>query len=207
VSRCYRGRRRAARHPQGKAIRFAGDDVREFQSRTSTGVRGMTLKGGDEVISLSILHRVGTTRKSARPICASPRGRRKRKASRNLTPERFAELAEREQFILTVCANGYGKLSSAYEYRRTNRGGQGITNIDNIASPQRPDAGRSPASPRDCRAPDQLMLVTDQAKLIRLRALGNPSLAARDRPRQSRGGRAPVQRGETAANMSSHRSR
>jgi DNA gyrase subunit A len=46
---------------QGKAIRFAGDDVREFQSRTSTGVRGMLLKGDDEVISLSILHRVGTT--------------------------------------------------------------------------------------------------------------------------------------------------
>ncbi|HTM95678.1 MAG TPA: DNA gyrase subunit A, partial [Croceibacterium sp.] len=42
---------------QGKAIRFAGDDVREFQSRTSTGVRGMTLKGDDEVVSLSILHR------------------------------------------------------------------------------------------------------------------------------------------------------
>jgi DNA gyrase subunit A len=45
----------------------------------------------------------------------------------------MAELAAREEFILTVCANGYGKLSSAYEYRRTGRGGQGITNIDNIA--------------------------------------------------------------------------
>ena len=45
----------------GKAIRFAGDDVREFQSRTSTGVRGVTLKGDDEVISLSVLHRVGAT--------------------------------------------------------------------------------------------------------------------------------------------------
>src|SRR3569623_1734071 len=44
---------------QGKAIRFAGDDVREFQSRNSTGVRGMTLKRDDEVISLSILHKVG----------------------------------------------------------------------------------------------------------------------------------------------------
>ncbi len=42
------------------------------------------------------------------------------------------ELAAREEFILTVCANGYGKPSSAYEYRRTGRGGQGITNIDNI---------------------------------------------------------------------------
>ncbi|PNB47003.1 DNA gyrase subunit A, partial [Pseudomonas sp. FW305-130] len=46
---------------QGKAIRFAADEVREFQSRNSTGVRGMTLKGDDEVISLSILHRVGAT--------------------------------------------------------------------------------------------------------------------------------------------------
>ncbi len=46
---------------QGKAIRFAGDDVREFQSRNSTGVRGMRLADGDEVISLSILHKVGTT--------------------------------------------------------------------------------------------------------------------------------------------------
>lgn len=44
---------------QGKAIRFAGDDVREFQSRNSTGVRGMRLADGDEVISLSILHRGG----------------------------------------------------------------------------------------------------------------------------------------------------
>src|SRR5690606_33864017 len=44
---------------QGKAIRFDGEDVREFVSRTSTGVRGMRLKEGDEVVSLSILHRVG----------------------------------------------------------------------------------------------------------------------------------------------------
>src|SRR3546814_15849320 len=46
--------------------------------------------------------------------------------------ERFAELSGRAQFILTVCANGYGKLSSASEYRRTGRGGHGIHNIDNI---------------------------------------------------------------------------
>src|SRR3546814_9730256 len=44
---------------QGKAIRFAGDDVREFQSRNSTGVRGMRLAAGDEVLSLSILPRTG----------------------------------------------------------------------------------------------------------------------------------------------------
>jgi DNA gyrase subunit A len=102
---------------QGKAIRFAADEVREFTSRTSTGVRGMALKGEDEVISLSILHRVGTPARSARITCVrAVEGREGRRTS--LTPERMAELAA-EQFILTVCANGYGKLSSAYEYRRT----------------------------------------------------------------------------------------
>jgi DNA gyrase subunit A len=79
-----------------------------------------------------------------------------------IAAERFAELAEKEQFILTVCANGYGKLSSAFEYRRTNRGGQGITNIDNIAR-----NGPVVASFTATKA-DQLMLVTDQAKLIRI---------------------------------------
>ena len=73
----------------------------------------------------------------------------------------FERLRGAEQFILTVCANGYGKLSSAYEYRRTGRGGQGITNIDNIAR-NGPVVASFPAT----RA-DQLMLVTDQAKLIR----------------------------------------
>jgi DNA gyrase subunit A len=95
-----------------------------------------------------------------------------------MAPERFAELAEREQFILTVCANGYGKLSSAYEYRRAGRGGQGITNIDNIAR-----NGPVVASFTATKA-DQLMLVTDQAKLIRigldsLRVIGRGSAGVR----------------------------
>jgi DNA gyrase subunit A len=90
----------------------------------------------------------------------------------------MAELAEREQFILTICANGYGKLSSAYEYRRTGRGGQGITNIDNIAR-----NGPVVASFTATQA-DQLMLVTDQAKLIRmglntLRVIGRGSAGVR----------------------------
>jgi DNA gyrase subunit A len=79
-----------------------------------------------------------------------------------MSAERFAELSEREQFILTVCANGYGKLSSAYEYRRTGRGGQGVVNIDNIER-----NGPVVASFNTTKA-DQLMLVTDQAKLIRI---------------------------------------
>jgi DNA gyrase subunit A len=146
---------------QGKAIRFAGDDVREFQSRNSTGVRGMRLAAGDEVISLSILHRVGTTGDEREAyLRAAPWKDNENEPT--LPADRMAELAAREQFILTVCANGYGKLSSAYEYRRTGRGGQGITNIDNIVR-----NGLVVASFPATKA-HQLMLVTNQAKLIRM---------------------------------------
>ncbi|WP_395333139.1 DNA gyrase subunit A [Novosphingobium sp. BL-8H] len=164
---------------QGKAIRFAGDLVREFASRTSTGVKAMTLKEDDEVISLSILHRVGVKDQDEREAYlrfAPWKGEKDGEPS--LDAERYTYLAEMEQFILTVCANGYGKMSSAYEYRRTGRGGQGITNIDNIAR-NGPVVASFPAT----RA-DQLMLVTDQAKLIRLpldslRVIGRGSAGVR----------------------------
>ena len=164
---------------QGKAIRFAGDLVREFASRTSTGVKAMSLKDGDEVISLSILHRVGVTDQDERDAYLRFAPWKGEKDGENpLEDDRFAYLAEKEQFILTVCANGYGKLSSAYEYRRTGRGGQGITNIDNIGR-NGPVVASFPAT----RA-DQLMLVTDQAKLIRLpleslRVIGRGSAGVR----------------------------
>ena len=162
----------------GKAIRFAADEVREFTSRTSTGVRGMMLKGDDEVISLSILHRVGTSSEEREEYVKFAPWKGDREGEPTMSAERMAELTEREQFILTVCANGYGKLSSAYEYRRTGRGGQGITNIDNIAR-NGPVVASFPAT----RA-DQLMLVTDQAKLIRLpleslRVIGRGSAGVR----------------------------
>jgi DNA gyrase subunit A len=163
----------------GKAIRFDGEDVREFVSRTSTGVRGMRLKGNDEVVSLSILHRVGVKDQEERDeyLRFAP-WKAEKEGEPGIPAERFAELAEKEQFILTVCANGYGKLSSAYEYRRTGRGGQGITNIDNIAR-----NGPVVASFTATKA-DQLMLVTDQAKLIRislesLRVIGRGSAGVR----------------------------
>ncbi|WP_093511628.1 DNA gyrase subunit A [Sphingopyxis sp. YR583] len=162
---------------QGKAIRFAGDDVREFQSRNSTGVRGMRLADGDEVISLSILHKVGTTSDEREAyLRAAPWKDNENEPT--LPADRMEELAAREEFILTVCANGYGKLSSAYEYRRTGRGGQGITNIDNIAR-----NGLVVASFPATKV-HQLMLVTDQAKLIRMgldsmRVIGRGSAGVR----------------------------
>ncbi len=162
----------------GKAIRFAGDEVREFQSRNSTGVRGMRLLGDDQVISLSILHRVGTTAEEREAYLRFAPWKAEKEGEPDLSPERFEELRAKEQFILTVCANGYGKMSSAYEYRRTGRGGQGITNIDNIAR-NGPVLASFPATQSD-----QLMLVTDQAKMIRLplaslRVIGRGSAGVR----------------------------
>jgi len=162
----------------GKAIRFAADDIREFQSRNSTGVRAMKLLKGDEVISLSILHRVGTTPEEREDYLRFAPWKPEKEGEPTMSAERIAEMAEREQFILTVCANGYGKLSSAYGYRRTGRGGQGITNIDNIER-NGPVVASFPATKGD-----QLMLVTDQAKLIRmpldsLRVLGRGTAGVR----------------------------
>ncbi len=162
----------------GKAIRFAADDIREFQSRNSTGVRAMKLAAGDEVISLSILTRVGTTPEEREDYLRFAPWKPEKEGEPTMSPERIAEMAEREQFILTVCANGYGKLSSAYGYRRTGRGGQGITNIDNIER-NGPVVASFPATKGD-----QLMLVTDQAKLIRmpldsLRVLGRGTAGVR----------------------------
>jgi DNA gyrase subunit A len=156
----------------GKAIRFAATDVREFQSRTSTGVRGINLAQDDRVISLSILRRVGTSQEEREAYLRAPAWREKDEAS-TLAPERFAELAGNEQFILTVTSNGYGKRSSAYEYRRTNRGGQGITNIVTSAR-NGPVVASFPA-----RNGEQIMLVTDQAKLIRT-MVGDIRIAGRN---------------------------
>ncbi|WP_282073345.1 DNA gyrase C-terminal beta-propeller domain-containing protein, partial [Janibacter hoylei] len=75
----------------------------------------------------------------------------------DIAPERYETLREKEEFILTVCANGYGKVSSAYEYRQIGRGGQGLINIDNIAR-NGPVVASFPVE-----TGEQLMLVTDQA--------------------------------------------
>jgi len=158
----------------GKAIRFGGEDVREFVSRTSTGVRGMKFKeDGDEVVSLAILHEGGRSMEDREAYLKLAPWKFDEGEAPELTAEQ-AEMAEAEEFILTVCANGYGKLSSAYEYRQANRGGMGITNIDNI------ERNGPVVASFTATQSDQLMLVTDQAKLIRisldtLRVIGRAS--------------------------------
>jgi DNA gyrase subunit A len=156
----------------GKAIRFEATAVREFQSRTSTGVRGISLKPDDEVISLSILKGFdATTEERDAYLRAAPW--KENENAPTLSPERMAEFAAAEEFILTVTVNGYGKRTSAYEYRRTNRGGQGITNIE---TSQR--NGCVVAS-FPAHNGEQLMLVTDQAKLIRT-TVGDIRIAGRN---------------------------
>jgi DNA gyrase subunit A len=167
----------------GRAIRFAATDVREFQSRTASGVRGARLQDGDEVISLSILKAFkATTEEREEYLRHAPWRERSDEAAppppREMTDERFEEFRAAEEFILTVCANGYGKRSSAYEYRRIGRGGQGITNIGNL------DRNGPVVASFPAHKGEQLMLVTDQAKLIRMsvgdtRVIGRGSAGVR----------------------------
>lgn len=151
----------------GKCVRFPATDVRVFTGRTSKGVRGMKLKKGDRVISMSVLRHVafGTDERDAYIRVANSR---RRDDADEMTPkdvglsaERFAEMSGTEEFLLTVTENGYGKRTSAYEYRIASRGGQGITNIETSKR-----NGRVVASFPVYDA-DQLVMVTDAGQLIR----------------------------------------
>ena len=132
---------------QGKAIRFAVDDIRVFAGRNSVGVRGVKLAENDTLISMSILHHVEATpeeraaylrqanaarRAAGEEVMTATGGDDEEATATNLTlsPERFAELSGQEEFLLTVSERGFGKRSSAYEYRLSGRGGQGIWNMD-----------------------------------------------------------------------------
>ena len=156
----------------GKAIRFMATAIREFQSRSSTGVRGVRLLGNDEVISMSILRRAGTTQEEREAYLRSPKWR-DNEGAEGIEADRYAFIAENEQFILTVTENGFGKRTSAYEYRRTNRGGQGITNIDTSER----NGGVVASFP--VRQGEQIMLATDQGKMIRT-TVGSIRIAGRN---------------------------
>ena len=167
----------------GRAIRFKADDVRVFKGRDSTGVRGVRLQDGDEVISMAILGRVDATpeeraayvkhanamRKAlagadAEEDAAAPVEAEDEVADAALTVERIAERGAAEQFILTVTETGFGKRSSAYEYRRTGRGGQGLT-----AHGLGGRAGTRLAAAFPVEETDDLLLVTSGGQMIRTR--------------------------------------
>ncbi len=150
----------------GKCIRFSVTEVRRFQSRTSDGVRGMNLATGDEIVTMSILHHIEPTIEERdaylRFTAAARRGEAAGSTPEGMTAERFAELQAAEELLLSVTANGYGKRTSAYEYRITGRGGQGIINIETSAR------NGHVVSSFPIKDQDQIMMVTDRGRLIRV---------------------------------------
>jgi len=149
----------------GKCIRFPATAVRLFKGRNSDGVRGIKLADGDEVVSMSILHHVDMDQdeKQAylRYAAAKRRGEDPEKPS-EIDEDRLTALEEREEFILSITMNGYGKRTSSYEYRVTGRGGSGIINIE--TSERNGDV----VAAFPIEENDQLMMVTDQGRLIRV---------------------------------------
>jgi DNA gyrase subunit A len=174
---------------QGQCIRFSVTDVRVFKGRDSTGVIGIRLDRGDEVISMAILRHVeaspaeraaylrqasairrasGDESVSGEEILAGdepvpvPENGNGAEEEADLSPERYVAMGAAEQFILTVSEKGYGKRSSAYEYRIAGRGGKGI-----IAMVVNGRNGELAAS-FPVEEGDQIMLITNGGQTIRV---------------------------------------
>ncbi len=156
---------------KGKAIRFPVTDIRVFSGRTSTGVRGIKLKEkDDEVISMSILKHVDVTpdernaylKMASQMLGNDAEGMDVEETDLQLTQERFQELLAKEQILLTISNKGFGKRTSAYEYRTSGRGGQGVANMALTKKNGGEVVATFPVTDSH-----QIMLVTDQGKLIR----------------------------------------
>jgi DNA gyrase subunit A len=169
----------------GKAIRFAVGDVRVFAGRDSIGVRGIKLEEGDRVVSMSVLRHVEIALEERdaylryavakrRALGEAPAGEDNdseavpeaaesagEAAPIDLPQERLVELEVLEEFILTVTAKGFGKRTSAFEYRVIGRGGQGVANIE-VSQRNGPVVASFPVGDDD-----QIMLVTNRGQLIR----------------------------------------
>ena len=158
----------------GKCIRFPVETVRIFKSRTSEGVRGIKIKIDDRVIGVTILDGANYDFDKREIYLSIPLSQRyliacgtldfniaKEIKELNIEMSQVLEMANKEQFILTVTSNGYGKCTSAYEYRITNRGGSGVTNIA-IS-----DKTGEVVSVLPIVKEDEIMLITNAGKLIR----------------------------------------
>lgn len=159
----------------GKCIRFPVTDVRVFVGRNSTGVRGIRLAKNDEVISMSVLKHISATSEEREAYLKSSNAFKRAVAEEpdapaslksylheNLSLERYKEMEEAEQFILSVTSTGYGKRSSSYEYRITGRGGSGIANMEMSTR------NKEVVSSFPIEDDNHIMMVTDGGKLIRM---------------------------------------
>ena len=167
----------------GQCIRFPVTDVRVFKGRDSAGVRGIRLDTDARVISMAILTHVDATPaertayvKQASALRRAQSGEESEEPveievetegdgedgiAAEITSERYAELSGKEQFVLTLSERGYGKRTSAYEYRVSGRGGKGIAAMV-VNDRNGPLVASFPIEDGD-----QIMLVTDAGKLIR----------------------------------------
>jgi DNA gyrase subunit A len=186
VATCREGQNAFLATRKGRCIRFelSDDTVRVFAGRDSSGVRGIRLAPGDEVISLSVIEHVAVNNEDRAAYLRIANAKRRGYGNGNgeddaepaadveeavaevqLDEARVQQLAEAEEFLLTVTNAGFGKRSSAYEYRVTGRGGQGIANIILTAR-----NGTAVAASFPVRPGDDVMMVTDAGRLIRVPA-------------------------------------
>jgi DNA gyrase subunit A len=184
VATCHEGDDLLLATRHGRCIRFqiSEDTLRVFAGRDSSGVRGIRLGRGDAVMSLTVMRHVDATneeRAAWLKIAAQRRragddmaeeetpeaGEEEAVAEAVLDADRIAELDAAEEILLTVTDGGFGKRSSAYEYRVTGRGGQGIVNIT-----LGPRTGTAVVATLLIHPGDHVMLMTDAGRLIRLPA-------------------------------------
>lgn len=168
----------------GQCIRFSVGDVRVFKGRDSTGVRGISLADGDELISMTILRHFNAN-PAERTAFQKQWAAEQRMAGEEeaeiedvavddaeedgngidaLPPERYAEMMLAQQFVLTVNEQGYGKRSSSFEFRISGRGGKGIKATDQS---KLDEIGKLIAA-FPVEPIDQIMLVSDGGQLIRV---------------------------------------
>ena len=128
----------------GKCIRFESKKLRIFKGRSSKGIKGIELSPNDEIVSLSIINND------------------KIKKNGNKSQDQKSELKAGQKFILSITENGYGKKTSHYDYRVTNRGGKGIIGI--INSPRNGNISSS----FPVFEGDEIMISTNRGRVIRI---------------------------------------
>jgi len=135
----------------GKCIRFMSKKLRIFKGRSSKGIKGIELGAEDKVISLSVLDSIDIKPKDAKNLLKNGSTDKNKKS----------EVLAKQKYILSITENGFGKRTSFYDYRVTNRGGKGIIGI--IASSRNGNVAAS----FPVNEGDEIILSTDKGKVIR----------------------------------------
>ncbi|WP_371224330.1 DNA gyrase subunit A [Roseovarius sp. 2305UL8-3] len=156
----------------GRAIRFPTTEVRVFKGRDSTGVRGIRLQGEDSVVSMSVIRHFEATADERAAYLKMRRqmaGADEEGASDDegnadaaISSERFEEMQAAENLILTISAQGAGKLSSSHDYPVRGRGGIGVQAMDKAMR------GGPLVASFPVELPDQIMLATSKGQSIRV---------------------------------------